>query len=478
VPADRPEAGPETVRLWSFTEDTLLEAGEDDTLVAVNWWGEYELAHIAPPVRDSLNRMLLGPVAVGNIASSVLDVGDWPETLRKVLDRLAGSVVHSVGLSDGRGPVLSAIPVTQAPVFAAEPVPPGCPVKLSRFTTMRPEGSALVVESPRAQYRLVLLRRPAITVASSLAGPVTVAQVAADSGLAEPLVSEIVLFLVAAGLALAADSRAEFAEDTDADLAVWPPEDLMFHSRSRTWQKSGSQEPAGDRTGPEPPVVKPLAGGTAVRLHRPDPAAFAADGPSLTTLLEQDHQCPEATGRSLTAEQVGEFLFRAARVRSIGPAHLPGGPSHEASQRPYFSIGCLYELEIYLGINRCSGLAPGIYHYDPAQHALSPVNDDPAALTGLLDLAMIGAGSHRRPSVLLTITARLPRTAWILGKAAYATTLVHVGCLQQILYLTGRAMGLTAHAVPVDSGDRVDRTLKLEWPSEVSVGECVLDLPE
>ena len=478
MPAHRPEAGSETVRLWSFTEDTLLETGEDDTLVAVTWWGEYELPDIAPQVRDSLGRMLLGPVSMDNLASSMPDAaGDWRGMLRKVLERLAGSVVHSVGLSDGRGPVLSAIPVTQAPVFSAEPIPPGRPVKLSRFATMRPDGGALVVESPRARYRLALLRRPAVTVASSLAGPVTVERIAADSGLPEPVVAEIVAFLVAAGVALAAGPKAEFAEDTDTDLAVWPPEDLMFHSRSRTWQKVGPLEPGGDRPGSEPPVLKLLPAGPAIPLHRPDPMTVGSDGASLTSLLEHDHSCPEATGRSLTAEQMGEFLFRAARVRSIGPAHLPGGPSHEASQRPYFSIGCLYELEIYVSVNRCAGLAPGIYHYDPRGHTLSPVNDDPAALAGLLDLAMIGAGGHRRPPVLLTITARLTRTAWVLGKAAYATTLVHVGCLQQILYLTGLAMGLTAHAVPVDAGDRVDRTLKLEWPAEVSVGECVLDLP-
>ena len=54
---------------------------------------------------------------------------------------------------------------------------------------------------------------------------------------------------------------------------------------------------------------------------------------------------------------------------------------------------------------------------------------------------------------------------------------MHVGALQQVLYLNAKAMGLAAHAVPVDAGDRVDRALKLEWPGEVGVGECVLDFP-
>jgi SagB-type dehydrogenase family enzyme len=198
---------------------------------------------------------------------------------------------------------------------------------------------------------------------------------------------------------------------------------------------------------------------------------------SLAALLETDHSCPEFSERPLSARQIGEFLFRAARVRSVGPAHLPGGPSHEASQRPYFSVACLYELEIYVGINRCTDLARGIYHYDPLWHTLTLINDDAAVLDSLLDMAMIAAGSHRRPSALLTMTARMARIAWVLGGAAYATTLLHLGALQQVLYLAAKAMGLAAHAVPVDAGDRVDRALKLEWPAEVSIGECVLDFP-
>jgi SagB-type dehydrogenase family enzyme len=479
LPEDSPEGIPETVRLWSLTEDTLLEAGEDDdSLVAITWWGEYELTDIPGPVRESLGRLALGPVSMDNLASAVAD-GDeaWREGLRKVLNRLAGSVVHSLALSDGRGPLLSAVPVTQSPVFSAEKVPADRPVKLSRFSALRPHAGAMLLESPGARYRVVLLRPQAVAVASALAGPLTVAQVVEASGLPEHVVAEVVAFLAAAGVVLVADDWAEFAEDTDADLATWSHDDLLFHARSRTWQKGGLPDPEAARSGAEPPVVKQVMAGPTFPLYRPDPAALAATDPTLTTLLEHDHVCPTVTERALTAEQIGEILYRAARVRSVGPAYLPNGPGHEASQRPYFSVACLYELEIYVGINRCEGLGRGIYHYDPLWHTLTLVNDDASVLDGMLDLAMIGAGSHRQPSALLTLTTRMSRLAWVLGKAAYATTLLHVGCLQQIFYLTARAMGLAAHAVPVDAGDRVDRALKLEWPHEVSVGECVLDFP-
>lgn len=477
--AESPQGHAETIRLWSFTEDTLIEAGDDGSFVAITWWGEYDFPGTADGVRESLGRLALGPVSMANLAVSGDAGGDaWRSSLRKILTRLSGSVVHSLALNDGRGPVLSAIPVTQFPVFSDGPLPAGRQVQLSRFTALRADEGALLAESPGARYKVALLRPPAMLVASSLASPVTVEQLAAATGVAAAVVADVVEFLVAAGVVLLGDAEGRFTEHGDPETAIWSHDDLMFHARSRTWQKGAPPDPGTGRADAEPPVVKQVTAGPTFPLHRPAPPVLEARDPSLTTLLESDHTCPEFSERALSARQIGEFLFRAARVRSVGPAHLPGGPSHEASQRPYFSVACLYELEIYVGINRSTDLAPGIYHYDPLWHTLTLINDDAAVLDNLLDMAMIAAGSHRRPSALLSMTARMSRIAWVLGGAAYATTLLHVGALQQVFYLAAKAMGLAAHAVPVDSGDRVDRALKLEWPAEVSVGECVLDFPE
>ncbi|MET9002774.1 SagB/ThcOx family dehydrogenase [Amycolatopsis sp. Hca4] len=476
--AESPQGHAETVRLWSLTEDTLIEAGDDGSLVAITWWGEYDFPGAADGVRESLGRLALGPVSMANLAVSGEAAGsdDWRLSLRRILGRLSGSVVHSLALNDGRGPVLSAIPVTQFPVFPDGPLPAGRQVRLSRFTALRADEGALLAESPGARYKVALLRPPAVLIASALASPATVEELAVTTGVAEPVVADVVGFLVAAGVVLLGDADGRFTEHGDSGMATWSHDDLMFHARSRTWQKGPPPEPGAGRTGAEPPVTKPVTAGPTFPLPRPDLREGAE--PSLTALLEADHSCPEFSERPLSARQLGEFLYRSARVRSVGPAHLPGGPSHEASQRPYFSVACLYELEIYVGINRSTDFERGIYHYDPLWHTLTLVNDDAGVLDSLLEMAMIAAGSHRRPSALLTMTARMARVAWVLGGAAYATTLLHLGALQQVFSLAARAMGLAAHAVPVDSGDRVDRALKLEWPAEVSVGECVLDFPE
>jgi SagB-type dehydrogenase family enzyme len=473
--ADSPDGRAETIRLLSLTEDTLLEAGDDGSLVAITWWAEYEFPGTPEDVRASLDRMALGPVTMANLAVAGRD--ESRVSLRKVLNRLSGSVVHSLALNDGQGPLLSAIPVTQNPAFPVGPLPAARRVRLSRFTSLHADGGTLLAESPGARYKVALTSSPAVVIASSLAAPKTVDELATTAGVPSAVVADVVSFLVAAGVVLLARPDGGFAESGGPQVTVWSPDDLLFHTRSRTWQKGAAPDPEAARGVREPPVVKQVTAGPTFPLYRPDPAVLAARDPSLTSLLERDHTCPEFSERVLPARQIGEFLFRAARVRSVGPAHLPGGPAHEASQRPYFSVACLYELEIYVGINRCDNLSRGIYHYDPLWHTLTLISDDLPVLDGLLDMAMVAAGGHARPSALLTMTARMSRIAWALGGAAYATTLVHVGALQQVFSLAAKAMGLTAHAVPVDAGDRVDRALKLEWPAEVSVGECVLNLP-
>jgi SagB-type dehydrogenase family enzyme len=341
------------------------------------------------------------------------------------------------------------------------------------------------LESPSARYRVVLFQPWAVHVAATLATAKSVADIVTMTGIATNVVGAIVSYLVAAGVVQLADENGRFAEDDDPELSLWSPDELLFHTASRTWRPGGPVEIPGLGT---PPVVKAATGeGPAYALYRPDLTVRAETDPTLTALLENDHVCPEFNERELSAEQIGEFLYRGARVRSIGPVRFPGGcrsgaagvggHSHDASQRPYFSVACLYELELYVSVNRCTGVERGIYHYDPVQHWLSLINDDEADLAEMLDMAMVGGGNHRRPSALITVTARMPRMASVLGAGAYATTLAHVGALQQTLYLVARAMGLAAHAVPVDAGDRVDRALKLDWPAEVGVGECVLALP-
>jgi SagB-type dehydrogenase family enzyme len=170
-------------------------------------------------------------------------------------------------------------------------------------------------------------------------------------------------------------------------------------------------------------------------------------------------------------------LYRSARIRSCTEVTAAGDVRYTVSARPYPSAGSLYELDLYLTIDRTDGLPRGIYHYDPAEHALTLINDRGADIDELLDGAMMLTGSTR-PPVLITMTARMGRLSWVYDSISYATTLKHVGVLQQTLYLTATSLGLAPCALAMGDDETATTALKLKWPAEVSVGEFAVGLPE
>lgn len=455
------------MHLVSLSDDVLVESEPGGRcVVVVSRWGELSMEEPGALVRECLRRMGLGPVSLANVTDGRQENG-----LRQLLADLRGSVVHSLGLRDRGGPLLSAEPCAAGAEFSLPDLEPTRAVRLSRLATIRRCADQLVIESPRAEFRVVLHQPLAVRVSTALAAAHTATEVADAFGEATPVVLAVLRYLMASGAAVPAADDGTFVEDDDAAARYWTHHELTFHRRSRSRQRDCTQGP--DELPPPAPVTKPMAG-TRVPLYRPDLGAELE--PGLTALLEADHGCPDFTDRALTERQLGELLFRAARIRGPGPEHLPHGMTHTASQRPYLNIACLYELELYLSIERCQGLPLGVYHYDPAGHALTLVTDDGATRAELLDAAKVAAGCVLRPPVLISLTARMDRMTALAG-AAYATTLMHVGALQQTLYLVAKAMGLVAHPVPVDAGDSLQRALDVPWPAEIGVGECVVDCP-
>jgi len=464
-----------------LTEDAFVEDDAEAGSVLITRWGELIVDDADKLVVECLRRMTLGPISLHNVVSAPAGTGerlthDGLARLHRVLDRFSGSVVHSLRLPDGLRPLLSVAPVVAAPTFRPRAVPQTRAVRLSRFSVLRPREQEMVLESALAGFEVVLEEPSALTLASSLALPATVADLVARTGLPETAIADVVAFLAAAGVVLVGDEDGRFAEDDDPLLRHWTPHELLFHVRSRGRQRQ--EVPAARSEDALPPVTAPVPPGLTISLYRPSLEQLAEHDVPLTELLEADHRCPRFSDGVISVKQIGELLFRSARIRSIEPWPLARGNGVTSSQRPYFSIACMYELELYLTASRCSGLPRGIYHYDPRAHALTLIDDTTAHLATLLDMGMVAAGSNRPPAAMITVAARRERTSWVFGDAAYSVTLMHVGALQQTIYLCANAVGLSAHAVPVDADYTVDHLLGLSWPREIGVGECVLDTLE
>lgn len=473
------------LQLWSFRDDVAIEADRDGNLTILTRWGDVGLPSPAAGVEDFLRRMTYGPVALANAVD--LD----PEDLYEALTRLPGSVVHSLALRDASSPLLSVVPVSPRGQFQLPDqavLTETRPIRLSRFAFVRERGDELLLESPLAHHHVVLHRPLASWVVGSLGRRTTSAEVARVTRLAEPLVAEVVAYLAGAGMVLLSDEPEDdpmgiaeppgFGEDGDPALLMWSPHDLMFHSRSRLGRHDN---PAGAAythiaTMPPLPAVKPVPAGRRFPLHQPDLSRDETPAMSLTEAVEHRHSVRVFDDAGPTARQLGELLFRTARIRSQREVRGAGDVRYTVSTRPYPTAGSLYELDLYLTIDRCADLPRGIYHYDPAGHALTLINQSENDIEDLLSSATVLIGSSR-PPVLITMTARIGRLSWVYDSIAYATTLKHVGVLQQTLYLVATMLGLAPCALAMGDSELATTAFGLDWPAEVSVGEFVVGVP-
>src|SRR6202040_3724158 len=95
-------------------------------------------------------------------------------------------------------------------------------------------------------------------------------------------------------------------------------------------------------------------------------------------LLRERHSTRSFDDRQpITLAELSRFLDNTACVRSKWRGRIDlgdGGPDVAYAARPYPSGGSAYELELYLAVANCAGLARGFYHYDADRHALVPIS--------------------------------------------------------------------------------------------------------
>lgn len=349
---------------------------------------------------------------------------------------------------------------------------------LSRFAYMRRHETRMVLESPLAHARVVLHDRRVAALVAGLAAPTTAKELADRlDGLSSEEVSGVLSLLLKAGM------LDEGGDDAPA-WETWEFHDLLFHARSRRGRFDapyGGTFRFADRLAPPPPT-KPAPEGEAFDLYRPDMDHLQESDPPLALVQSQRRSVREYDAtRPITVRQLGEFLFRVARVTGCREDDVPTplGPMRlQFAPRPYPSGGAMYELETYVGVRNCVDLSAGLNYYDPAGHRLIRLRGLTAEVAGLLDDAGASAGIPQDSvQVLLILAARFARLAWKYESIAYSLILKHVGVVYQNMYLTATAMGLGPCAVGGGDSDLFARAAGTDYCSETSVGEFLLGNP-
>ncbi|WP_328861218.1 SagB/ThcOx family dehydrogenase [Streptomyces sp. NBC_00306] len=458
-----------------FREDVRVAFdGESATLTSPVT--SFTLRPVGGGIRTALVRLTEGPAPLDDLFEGLLPAEQVQ--VQRFLDRAGHLLAHSV-LSRDEGPkrreLVRLEAVARDGEYRVATLGPDTTVRLSRFAFCRSRGGALVLESPLVKYRAVLVDGAARDLVAELGAPATVAGLAQRVALGGDEVLDVLGHLAGAGFVEPADAGGAFVSDSDPTLRQWDFHDLLFHSRIRSGRYDelfGAVYPYRGEIEPQP-AVKPVPDGPVTELYRPTLEEIESRDPLLTTALETRRSIRSYGERELTAAELGEFLYRVARVR----AHFrPGDGSDrdEVVSRPYPSGGQGYELELYVTVRRCAGLAAGIYYYDPVAHRLVLVNGDAVDRESLFHVASRATGMEARPDVLVTVTARFQRMSWKYRAIAYATTLRHTGVLYQTMYLVATALGLAPCGLGNGDADMSARVLGLDYLRESSVGDFLL----
>lgn len=461
--------------LLSFKKDiSLIEPEETERLVLQSSNRSLTFKQAQSGLKTALKTLADGGATLAELSQMVQQDDGNLLALRfyAYLQKFAnfGWLCHSV-LAEGQ-PIAIAVPLTSDYQFPYTEVAVESKYMLSRFAYCHQVSGQLLLESPLSKTQVLLMNWKGATLFSQLAKPHSCIELV--TGVPEISLETVKQFV---SLLLSAQMLSEVCEDgtiqeqANVTLVQWEFHDLLFHSRSRkgrhaspsggTYRFSGFLEPL--------PALKPQMSEEVIELYKPDLETLKNTDPSFTQVLEARKSIRQYGETPITAQQLGEFLYRCGRVK-----HHYQTERGEIVRRPYPSGGALYELELYPVVNSCEGIRSGLYHYHPLTHQLCRISDRTATVEALLNDARQSMGQQGMPQVLIVIAARFQRLAWKYESMAYALMLKHVGVLYQTMYLVATAMELAPCGLGAGNSDLFASAAGCDYYAETSVGEFAL----
>lgn len=467
---------PDTVRL-TLADGAGLTETEPGTIGVRRGVRRIRVKDLEPGTEAALRRLADGPVSAAELARTVTQAD---ADLARLTDEIGwltarclvqySCVVSGVVLMEttARGALAR---------FSFDPPSASLRARLSRFAYLHRIGDVTVVDSPASHARVTLHAPVLGGMLTALAQPWSVAGLVREMPGCEPgLIEAAFGFLLGSGVIAPVDHAGEIAAETEPGPAQRDFHDVVLHAASRrgltsepiggTYRFRGSLPPA--------PAVRPRPDGGTVELPRPDLDRLMAEDMPLARVMECRRSIREQGPEPLTLTQLGEFLYRVARVREVRGADVEKGRPYEVSSRPYPSGGAAYDLELYLTVGSCTGLVPAMYHYDPQGHLLTGVCRQPELIRSMLLEAYFASGRRCHPQVLITLAARFARTSWKYQGMAYALTLKNAGVLYDAMYLAATVMDLAPCGVGCGDSATFSVATGLDPLVESSVGEFML----
>lgn len=268
------------------------------------------------------------------------------------------------------------------------------------------------------------------------------------------------------------DARAVACDEASRRVAWWPPALLAQSAGGWDGVDIEARHEAGlmpsaaqmvDRNGPAPPQEY---------LRRPDSAPRRLDLPQrrdFDRVLALRRTCRNFDGSAtLSASDLATMLHRV--WGAVGTREL--APGAVAVKKTSPAGGGLHAVEAYLLVQRAEGLAPGLYHYLPMQHALEPLQElAPGDAAALAHRFVAGQHWFTNVPVMVVMTARFDRLFWKYRRHAKAWRVVHldVGHLSQTSYLSAADLGLGAFVTAAINDREIEPALQLQPMQEGAI---------
>jgi SagB-type dehydrogenase family enzyme len=412
------------------------------------------------------------------LSSFASDGGSIDKEIHLLVRRLAGLGLLEYGLRRSRNGEDEVVIEPQVPDYWPRTPQVGDTdvLVLSRFAYMRRRGSEMILESPRAGASFKICDPKIAAVMAILSSPQQIKQLRRQKGF--PGV-ELLGLLLDCQVLFKIDAPREGGlrpDEGDANLVLWDFHDLLFHARSTEGRHANPLGGLYPYAGVMPPLpaVRPRWPGKEIDLRNLAIAESEAISPAAKLLRQRHSTRMFDDRRPITLAELSRFLDATVRVQSTWSDRLDpgdGAPEVEYAARPYPSGGGEYELEVYLAVDKCEGLARGFYHYDAGGHALVPIDVRTQELEALLRGAEFAMGVPTAPQILITIAARFGRVSWKYSSLAYALILKDVGVLMQTLYLMATDMGLGGCAIGYTNIDLFAKMTGIEFHVEGPVGQ-------
>lgn len=278
---------------------------------------------------------------------------------------------------------------------------------------------------------------------------------------------EVLARLLETGLLIAAEPQfaARHAADEHYRVLNWWPLAAVVHQASRwsgvdsvaSMQRLGMDTVAGllHTCGPPPlAVAEHMGSGPDLPLERGSPD-------TLDALLARRTTC-----RNFNQERVLECALFARMLERVFAAQgsVVAGDGIEFLKKHTPSGGGLHATEAYLLVQRVEGIAPGLYHYRPREHALRPLPPPSAPLDEFAREALAGQWWFAQAPVLVIYAPRVARSYWKYRNhpKAYRALLLDVGHLSQTLCLSATDLGLGAFVTAAINEVEIERAFGLE----------------